>query len=91
METGGWAKIEVQNPGAGIAPEHLARIFDRFYRADTARERSGEGTGLGLSIVRTIMQLHGGSAVAHSDPGGLTTFTIRFPPAGSRPPGMPAR
>ena len=47
--------------------------------------------GYDPSIVRTIMQLHGGSAVAHSVPGGLTTFTIRFPPAGSRQRGMPAR
>ena len=76
----GSVAISVANPGAGIPPAHLTRIFDRFYRADLARERSGEGTGLGLSIVRTIMQLHGGSVSASSDPGGMTVFTLKFPP-----------
>jgi two-component system heavy metal sensor histidine kinase CusS len=77
----GTVTIAVKNPGTGIAAAHRSRIFDRFYRADAARERSVEGAGLGLAIVRTIMQLHGGSVGVTSEAGGLTTFTLMFPAA----------
>lgn len=80
-DAGGGAVVHVSNPGAGIAPEHLERVFDRFYRVDRARAGSHEGTGLGLAIVRSIVALHGGRASAESVPGGVTTFTLRFPGA----------
>ena len=77
----GSVTVAVKNPGPGIAAEHTARIFDRFYRVDPAREKSSEGAGLGLAIVRTIMQLHGGSVSVTSEPGGTTTFALWFPAA----------
>lgn len=74
------AAVAVENPGEGIAVEHLPRLFERFYRVDPARSRAEGGTGLGLSIVRTIMRLHDGVAEATSAPQGPTRFTLRFPP-----------
>lgn len=73
------ATLAVANPGEGIAPEHQARVFERFYRVDAARSRAQGGTGLGLAIVRSIMHLHGGAADVVSAPGGPTRFTLRFP------------
>ncbi|MBI3772771.1 MAG: heavy metal sensor histidine kinase [Gammaproteobacteria bacterium] len=52
--------ISVENPGTVIAAEHIPRLFDRFYRVDPSRQRSGEGTGLGLAIVKSIVDAHGG-------------------------------
>jgi len=75
-------ELRVSNPGPGIPPEHLERVFDRFYQADGAREHSDAGTGLGLAIVKSIMRLHGGDASVTSEPGRLTTFTLRFPVGG---------
>ena len=78
-------ELRVSNPGPGIPHEHLARVFDRFYQVDGARERSdtlegaSAGTGLGLAIVKSIMRLHGGDASVASEPGRLTTFTLSFP------------
>ena len=71
-------ELRVSNAGPGISPEHLERVFDRFYQMDGTRERSGAGAGLGLAIVKSIMRLHGGDASAASEPGRLTTFTLRF-------------
>jgi two-component system, OmpR family, heavy metal sensor histidine kinase CusS len=70
--------LHVENHGRTIAPGDLERIFDRFYRADTSRQRSAESNGLGLSIVRSIMTLHGGRCHASSD-NGVTRFTLIFP------------
>lgn len=70
--------IAVQNSGDGIAPEHLPRIFDRFFRADPSRQRASEGAGLGLAITQSIVEAHGGSINATSSDG-LTTFTITLP------------
>jgi two-component system heavy metal sensor histidine kinase CusS len=70
--------LHIENRGPTIAPHHLERLFDRFYRADASRQRSSESSGLGLSIVRSIMQLHGGSWRAESD-AGVTRFTLVFP------------
>ena len=75
----GAVQLDVSNPGPGIAPEHLKRVFERFFRADPARGRSPEGAGLGLPIVAAIMGLHGGTASARSVPGVETTFSLRFP------------
>lgn len=71
-------QISVTNCGKDIAPEHLERVFDRFFRVDPARQRGSEGTGLGLAITRSIVTAHGGSILASSS-GGLTTFTMLLP------------
>ena len=71
------SEVSVKDDGAGIAPQHLPRVFDRFYRADTSR--SSEGVGLGLALVKSIMDLHGGTAQIKSEPGRGTTVTLRFP------------
>lgn len=71
--------ISVTDTGTGIPPEHLTRIFERFYRVDQSRSRAEGGTGLGLAIVKHIMQLHGGRADVTSTPGAGSTFSLRFP------------
>jgi two-component system heavy metal sensor histidine kinase CusS len=73
------ATLAVTNLGKGIAPVHLERIFDRFYRADSGRARSGGGTGLGLAIVRSILSTHRGQVRVRSQKDGETTFTLVFP------------
>lgn len=82
---GDGATLAVTNQGEGIAPAHLERIFDRFYRIDSARARLDGGNGLGLAIVRSIMSAHGGLVMAHSLPGSETTFTLAFPPVDVSP------
>ena len=77
--------LAVTNHGQPIAPEHLNRIFDRFYRVDTGRARLDGGTGLGLAIVRSIMLAHGGHTTAKSEDDGRTTFTLSFPVSGGIP------
>ncbi len=72
-------RVEVADNGTGIAPEHLPRIFERFYRADVARSRSSGGVGLGLAIVRSIASVHGGSAEIKSETGQGTTVSLAFP------------
>ena len=77
----GGAIIAVENPGAGIAPEHLPHLFDRFYRVDPARrEGSEENSGLGLAITKSIIEAHGGRVSAASS-GGRTRFELRLPPS----------
>ncbi|MEY2489911.1 MAG: two-component system, OmpR family, heavy metal sensor histidine kinase CusS [Verrucomicrobiota bacterium] len=71
------SQISVKDTGCGIAPEHLPRVFDRFYRADSSR--SSQGSGLGLALVKSIMDLHGGSAVVESEVARGTTVTLTFP------------
>jgi two-component system, OmpR family, heavy metal sensor histidine kinase CusS len=70
-------EISVSDNGPGIPPEHLPRVFDRFYRADPSR--SSVGTGLGLALVKSIVDLHGGSAAIHSEVGHGTTVQLTFP------------
>ncbi|MBY0271646.1 MAG: heavy metal sensor histidine kinase [Burkholderiales bacterium] len=70
--------IEVGNPGDGIPPGHLTRLFDRFYRIDVSRGESQSSSGLGLAIVKSIMDLHGGSVEVESIPNGITTFRLIF-------------
>jgi two-component system heavy metal sensor histidine kinase CusS len=79
IERNGAVIISVENPGIGIAAEHLDKLFDRFYRVDKARSNSASSSGLGLAIVKTIMDLHGGQALVSSQPGGLTRFELHFP------------
>lgn len=66
------ARVSVSNPGPEILSEHLGRLFDRFYRVDTARTNSGESHGLGLAIVKAVAAMHAGSVFATSR-GGITT------------------
>ena len=69
----------MRDSGAGIAPEHLPRIFDRFYRVDQARSRAAGGAGLGLAIARWIAEAHGGTLTVASQYGHGATFTARIP------------
>src|ERR1043165_8323545 len=71
------SEVSVKDTGSGIAAEHLPRAFDRFYRADPSR--ASDGLGLGLSLVKSITDLHGGSAQIDSEPGRGTTVTLSFP------------
>ena len=71
--------VVVADDGRGIAPEHLAHVFDRFYRADPGQPPSQTGVGLGLAIVKSIMTLHGGTAAIESTLHGGTTVTLSFP------------
>ena len=70
--------VAVMDTGAGIPPEHLPRVFDRFYRADPARARDRGGSGLGLAIVQSIARLHGGTAEVTSEVGRGTSITLTF-------------
>ena len=69
----------MRDTGVGIAPEHLPRIFERFYRVDAGRSREQGGTGLGLSIVRHLIDAHGGRVDAASTVGKGTTISVLFP------------
>ena len=77
----GYIWIGVRDSGVGIAPAHLPRIFERFYRADSARTRDSGGTGLGLAIVKHLVEAHGGQVRAESTLGLGTTVSASFPPA----------
>jgi len=71
-----WVKIS--DTGIGIEPEHLPKIFNRFFRTERARDQYPQGTGLGFSIVKSIMDLHGGSLSVQSQPGKGTAVTLTF-------------
>ena len=73
--------VAVHDTGAGIAPEHLPYVFDRFYRADKSRARQTGGAGLGLAIAKQLVVAHGGSIIVESAPGQGTTFTFTLPVA----------
>ena len=77
---GGNLVLSVEDTGTGVAPEHLPRIFERFYRVDTGRSRESGGTGLGLAIVKHLVEAHGGSVRAESSVGRGTTISIYLPP-----------
>jgi two-component system OmpR family sensor kinase/two-component system sensor histidine kinase BaeS len=71
--------VSVSDTGSGIAPEDLPHIFDRFYRADAARTRTGGGAGLGLAIARRLIEAHHGTIRAESAPGQGTVITFSLP------------
>jgi signal transduction histidine kinase len=75
----GWAEVSVRDTGPGIAPEHLPRIFDRFYRAEEARTRNSGGTGLGLAIARDLARAQKGDIQAENAKGGGTVFRLVLP------------
>jgi len=88
--SGGWVRVAVVTAGAhavltvadsgiGIPPEHLERVFERFFRVDKARSRAKGGTGLGLAIVKHAVNLHGGQIAIESRPGAGSTFTVSVP------------
>lgn len=82
----GETSIVVENPGEAIPPEHLPRLFDRFYRVDASRHKSDKGIGLGLAIAASIVKTHDGRIdVVSGD--GHTRFTITLPPRTTRLPG----
>jgi two-component system phosphate regulon sensor histidine kinase PhoR len=73
------ALIEVRDDGPGISPEHLSRLFERFYRVDKARSRDLGGTGLGLSIVRHLAEGMSASVKVSSEVGKGSRFTVTLP------------
>jgi two-component system heavy metal sensor histidine kinase CusS len=82
QQQGSTLNIQVTNQGEPIAPQHLPRLFDRFYRCDPSRAQPGDSGGLGLAIVRSIMQLHGGEVRVTSSAADGTCFTLSFPAPG---------
>ena len=80
LETvGGEAVLRISDTGDGISTRDLGRVFERFYRVDTARSRSTGGTGLGLAIVKHVVESHRGSVEVESELGRGSVFTVRLP------------
>jgi two-component system phosphate regulon sensor histidine kinase PhoR len=79
---GGHAVVSVTDTGEGIPTRDIERVFERFYRVDSARARATGGTGLGLSIVKHVAESHGGTVSVESELGVGSTFTIRLPADG---------
>ncbi|MDQ6966655.1 MAG: ATP-binding protein, partial [Mariprofundaceae bacterium] len=81
----GMCVIEVTDQGPGIGAEHIAHIFDRFYRSDESRCREAGGAGLGLAISKRIVEAHEGQIEVESELGCGTTFRLRLPLASADP------
>jgi len=79
VRNGSEVGVSVRDTGPGIAPEHVERIFDRFFRIDQSRSRELGGTGLGLAIARLLAELQGGRIEVESTPGRGSTFTLWLP------------
>ncbi|WP_313958237.1 HAMP domain-containing sensor histidine kinase [Paenibacillus sp. Y412MC10] len=86
-ESGPEAVVRVRDSGIGISAEDLEHIFERFFKADKSRTRSGGGSGLGLSIIQKIVQMHGGSVSVQSAQGEGTEMTVRLPKTADRAAG----
>lgn len=80
--------VAVTDTGQGIPPEALERVFERFFRADTARQSKTGGSGLGLAIVRAIVEVHGGRIWAENAPGAGARFIFTLPLSGAKQPAM---
>jgi two-component system phosphate regulon sensor histidine kinase PhoR len=76
----------VTDTGIGIAPEHIPRLTERFYRVDPGRSRASGGSGLGLAIVKHVLQRHDATLQITSEEGRGSTFTCHFPAARLLPP-----
>ena len=87
----GTGELDVRDTGIGIAPEHVLRLTERFYRVDGSRSRDTGGTGLGLSIVKHVVQRHGGELEIRSEPGSGSSFKLLFPAARVRAASLAAR
>ena len=72
-------RLVVSDTGIGIEPQHVPRLFERFYRVDSARSREQGGTGLGLAIVKHVAQASGGKVTVESVPGKGSCFTVSIP------------
>ncbi|MCK6693931.1 MAG: ATP-binding protein [Thermoanaerobaculia bacterium] len=72
-------QLKVRDTGAGIPPEKLPHIFDRFYQADNSTTRKGDGTGIGLTLTKELVELMDGSITVQSEPGKGTEFTVVLP------------
>jgi signal transduction histidine kinase len=81
--------VLVADKGPGIAPEHLDRMFEQFYRISSPQTRGIEGTGLGLYITQSIVEQHGGRITVESTQGVGSTFTVHLPRSGAVLPGLP--
>jgi signal transduction histidine kinase len=77
----GCVQVRVSDTGVGIPQEHLPRLFERFYRVDSARSRGDGGTGIGLAIARSVIEAHGGRIWAESTPGRGSVFAFELPVA----------
>jgi signal transduction histidine kinase len=73
------ALVTVHDTGIGIGEQELSRVFERFYRADEARNRQSGGAGLGLAIARELVSRHGGKISVESTEGAGSTFTVQLP------------
>jgi signal transduction histidine kinase len=71
--------LSISDSGEGIPAEHLPFIFERFYRVENSRSRTGGGAGLGLAIVKQMVQAHGGQVRVESQPGHGSTFFVVLP------------
>ncbi|RPI54504.1 MAG: sensor histidine kinase, partial [Chloroflexi bacterium] len=83
-------EVAVSDTGEGIAPENLGHVFERFWRSDPARTRTGSlgrmgGTGLGLSVAQSLVEAHGGRIWVESTPGQGSTFHFSLPAATAAP------
>ena len=81
-------RLTVSDQGEGIAPEHLARVTERFYRVDTSRSRALGGTGLGLAIVKHIVERHRGRLLIDSEAGRGKSVHVLLPIARRAPTGI---
>jgi two-component system sensor histidine kinase KdpD len=72
-------EVGVSNVGEGLPSDEVVRIFERFYRVRSGLSAATPGLGLGLAICKSIVETHGGSIIAHSVPGGVTTISFRLP------------
>jgi signal transduction histidine kinase len=78
----GTAELKISNTGAGIPPEKLPRVFERFFRVDDSHRGGMESCGLGLSIAQWIVRAHNGSISIASEPGQWTTLSVMLPASG---------